>query len=251
MKRGVYVGYCSIYRFIVDLTFLFPFSENWKTDSQDADNLAWPIFIFVYLFIGDIIPTALLLRVFVTYTKSSSRASSAVTSRHNESIVEMSDSNDSVLSVHSLSPNQTGTILYSCPSLLKGAQTFPTEQLKNFQVVVLFYSASSTSMSAEVVSKLKSVYEEVNKSPNALEVVFVSCDHDVSLFTGFYDTMPWAAVPFEEKQKREQLLELYASRELPEIFVLKKSGGIGTKSGRSDLEKYGVKAFQKWITLVE
>ena len=63
--------------------------------------------------------------------------------------------------------------------------------------------------------------------------------------------MPWAAVPFEEKQKREQLLELYASRELPEIFVLKKSGGIGTKSGRSDLEKYGVKAFQKWITLVE
>lgn len=136
--------------------------------------------------------------------------------------------------------------------ILKGKQQFQWDEFKKFQVVSLFFAAGSTTTRFEFISKLKDVYQEINSmTENALEIIFVSCDPDVKQFEEFYGMMPWAALPFEEKDLRDQLLEHYPSKEFPELVILKKNGGIGTKNGRADIEKYGAKAFYKWVSLAD
>ena len=139
-----------MFRFIVDLTFLFPFSENFKRDSQENDDFLWPSFIFIYLIIGDLIPTFLLLRVFVTHTKHSN-TNTVMEVQNDLSIYhQLTDPKDSFDTSHPLtvSENQKKTVgktlmlLTTCPKLLKGTENFSGSNLQKYKVVALFFSSS-------------------------------------------------------------------------------------------------------------
>ena len=61
--------------------------------------------------------------------------------------------------------------------------------------------------------KLVEWYNE--QASDKLEIVFVSSDRDQSSFDGYYGEMPWACVPFDERELKVGILIVLTLR----IFV--------------------------------
>ena len=71
-----------------------------------------------------------------------------------------------------------------------------------------------------------------------VEVVFASSDQDAASFESYYGSMPWLALPYDERGVKDKLSELYGVRGIPTLVVLDKNGSVVTKNGRSEYEKY-------------
>lgn len=52
-----------------------------------------------------------------------------------------------------------------------------------------------------------------------MEIVFLSADHDESGFNGYYSTMPWMAVPYDD-DGREALMGHIRVQGIPRLAVL-------------------------------
>mmetsp|Transcript_85038 Transcript_85038/g.166378 ORF Transcript_85038/g.166378 Transcript_85038/m.166378 type:complete len:150 (+) Transcript_85038:78-527(+) len=59
----------------------------------------------------------------------------------------------------------------------------------------------------------------------ALEIVFVSSDRDEDSFATYYSSMPWAALPFSERGKKQLLAEKFGVRGIPFFVVLDAATG--------------------------
>ena len=57
---------------------------------------------------------------------------------------------------------------------------------------------------------LAEMYEHLKdeRPSHGLEIVFVSSDRDVNSFQGYFATMPWQAIPFENLQVFKPSLSL-------------------------------------------
>lgn len=75
--------------------------------------------------------------------------------------------------------------------------------------------------------------EAATASGNELEIVFVSSDHDQASFEGYFSSMPWIAVPFEESQVRSGLGAAYSVSGIPTLIVLDRHGKVIDSDGRS------------------
>jgi len=66
-----------------------------------------------------------------------------------------------------------------------------------------------------------------------LEVVFVSSDHDEGAFKEYYGEMPWLAIPYQNRDKKNELDKKYKVQGIPTVVVLDPQGALITKDGRS------------------
>jgi len=63
-------------------------------------------------------------------------------------------------------------------------------------------------MFAELYSTLK------EGQPDALEVVFISSDRDPDSFHGYFSSMPWTALPFEDRVRKQSVGSRYVFERL-------------------------------------
>jgi len=70
-----------------------------------------------------------------------------------------------------------------------------------------------------------------------LEVVFVSSDKDEGQFTEYYGEQPWLALPFSDREKKDQLSKKFKVQGIPSVVVLGPDGELITTDGRSAMSK--------------
>eukprot|EP00457_Paulinella_chromatophora_P002110 gb/GEZN01002114.1/.p2 GENE.gb/GEZN01002114.1/~~gb/GEZN01002114.1/.p2 ORF type:complete len:336 (+),score=38.07 gb/GEZN01002114.1/:1154-2161(+) len=117
----------------------------------------------------------------------------------------------------------------------KGAPT-PIASLKG-HVVALYFSAHWCGPCRMFTPNLIRVYNENKAAGKPFEVVFVSQDHDLSKFNTYFSSMPWLAIPFEETQLRQQLMQAFGVRGIPTVVLLDENGKLITTDGRSAVIK--------------
>jgi len=66
-----------------------------------------------------------------------------------------------------------------------------------------------------------------------LEVVFLSSDRDEESFKGYFGEMPWLALPFEDRARKEKLSKKFQVKGIPTLVLLKSNGDLITLDGRS------------------
>lgn len=73
------------------------------------------------------------------------------------------------------------------------------------EVIGLYFSAHWCPPCRGFTPKLVEFYKNVNKSAPKLKIIFVSSDRDQSSFDEYYGEMPWMALPFSERSRKDKL----------------------------------------------
>lgn len=75
------------------------------------------------------------------------------------------------------------------------------------KTVGLYFSAHWCPPCRGFTPKLAEFYKKYHKDKN-FEIVFVSSDKDENQFKGYYDEMPWLALPYKDREKKVGTVEI-------------------------------------------
>lgn len=93
-------------------------------------------------------------------------------------------------------------------------------------------------------------YETVNEMEKTVEVIFISRDRSQGEFDGYYDEMPWLALPFAEQDKINAIKATCNVAGIPKLVLLRKDGTVASDTCRGDVEQKGPLALAAWRQLV-
>jgi nucleoredoxin len=124
--------------------------------------------------------------------------------------------------------------------------TVLASSLNGTEFVLVYFTASWCGPCQAFTSILKDFYSAVNSSHKVCEVVVSSWDTDERQFTAYYHTMPWLAIPFSERSRRETLKQLYEVEQIPTLILLNSDGTAAVSTCRDDVQRLGVAALEDW-----
>ena len=87
---------------------------------------------------------------------------------------------------------------------------------------------------------LAQFYEDhKDDDPNDLEIIFVSSDRDNITFSSYYKSMPWLAIPFDDRNKKDSISRRFGIRGIPSLVVLDSISGhiISQTHAREEVSK--------------
>merc|ERR1711976_751511 len=89
------------------------------------------------------------------------------------------------------------------------------------KVIGLYFSAHRCPPCRGFTPQLVEFYNKF-KAANGdkFEVIFMSCDRDESSFKGYYDSMPWLAVDFDDKELTQSAMQEFGIRGIPTLVLL-------------------------------
>jgi len=92
-------------------------------------------------------------------------------------------------------------------------------------VVGIYFSAHWCPPCRGFTPVLVDFHQKLVKEGKKFQVVFVSSDRDAASFKEYYDTMPWLALPYDERDAKEELAGNFNVRGIPTlVFVDGKTG---------------------------
>lgn len=68
-------------------------------------------------------------------------------------------------------------------------------------------------------------YIQSKNSGKPFEIIFCSGDHDKNEFQGYYESMPWLAIDYDD-EKREDLMSKFRVTGIPKLSILASNGQI-------------------------
>ncbi|CAF1255226.1 unnamed protein product [Rotaria sordida] len=123
----------------------------------------------------------------------------------------------------------------------------PISELDN-KVVAIYFSAHWCGPCQNFTPKLATCYGEVQSElQDRFEIVFVSSDKDDKSFNEYFQTMPWKAIPFSDRDRKTNLSEKFKVDGIPTLVVLSADGVMLTPDGCDDIDSKGSNAIRSWL----
>mmetsp|Transcript_106432 Transcript_106432/g.227284 ORF Transcript_106432/g.227284 Transcript_106432/m.227284 type:complete len:428 (+) Transcript_106432:113-1396(+) len=119
------------------------------------------------------------------------------------------------------------------PKLLSGSsEVETTEAIAGKPAVALYFSAHWCPPCRGFTPQLAEWYTKSLKA-KGLEVVFVSSDREEAAFNEYFQKkMPWLAVPYSDRARKDALSKRFKVQGIPSVVVLDADGKVITKDGR-------------------
>uniref|UniRef100_A0A7S4GLY1 Thioredoxin domain-containing protein n=1 Tax=Oxyrrhis marina TaxID=2969 RepID=A0A7S4GLY1_OXYMA len=114
------------------------------------------------------------------------------------------------------------------------------------KTIGLYFSAHWCPPCRGFTPKLAEWYQKDLQS-KGLEVVFVSSDRDEDAFKEYFAEMPWLALPYADRSRKEQLSKKFKVQGIPSFVLLKSSGEVITLDGRSAVSEDPTGANFPWL----
>jgi len=116
------------------------------------------------------------------------------------------------------------------------------------KTVGLYFSAHWCGPCRGFTPELIKTYNAMKAAGNDdFEIVFVSSDKDDDAFEGYYEEMPWLALPFENRAAKNDLSKACKVSGIPTLVILGPDGKIINADGRSALGKDPTGANFPWV----
>eukprot|EP00438_Fugacium_kawagutii_P025791 Skav209816 [mRNA] locus=scaffold2424:39234:39956:+ [translate_table: standard] len=107
-------------------------------------------------------------------------------------------------------------------------------------IVVLYFSAHWCGPCRSFTPQLRKFYERAKSDGRAVEVVFISSDHDEKSFKEYFATMPWHAIPYADRGRQKHMAALCQIRGIPGVALLDaQTGGLLDLNARSKVMQPG------------
>jgi len=116
------------------------------------------------------------------------------------------------------------------------------EALKEKDCIGLYFSAHWCPPCRGFTPQLAELYKELTGSKGKnFEIVFVSSDKDDEQFKSYFNEMPWLALPFSDRDRKQSLSSKFKVGGIPTLVLLNADGTVITTKGRavvSNIENY-------------
>jgi nucleoredoxin len=104
--------------------------------------------------------------------------------------------------------------------------------LKSKTAIALYFSGHWCPPCRGFTPQLADWYKN-DLQAKGLEVIFVSSDKDDEAFKAYYGEMPWLALPYSEREKKEALSKKFKVNGIPSVVILGPDGKLITADGRA------------------
>ena len=118
--------------------------------------------------------------------------------------------------------------------------------LKTSKLIGVYFSAHWCPPCRGFTPQLVQFYNEVNKTEQTMEIVFVTSDRSEEDFNNYFKEMPWIALPFGD-ERIQSLKTLFSVRGIPMFVVMKSDGTLITQDGRNDVTNSGSACVAQWL----
>jgi len=115
--------------------------------------------------------------------------------------------------------------------LAESGEISTTDALSGKGAVALYFSAHWCPPCRGFTPQLAGWYSSDLKA-KGLEVVFVSSDRDDKSFQEYFKEMPWLALPYSDREKKDELSKKFKVNGIPSLIILDADGKVITKDGR-------------------
>jgi len=101
------------------------------------------------------------------------------------------------------------------------------------KTIGLYFSAHWCGPCRQFTPDLIKTYNTLVTDKKPFEIIFVSGDRSEDDFKGYYSSMPWAAIPFQDESRRDDLNALFEVEGIPSLVIVDyDSGKTIRKEGR-------------------
>mmetsp|Transcript_15357 Transcript_15357/g.19195 ORF Transcript_15357/g.19195 Transcript_15357/m.19195 type:complete len:406 (+) Transcript_15357:110-1327(+) len=108
----------------------------------------------------------------------------------------------------------------------KNGDSLQTNEALSGKIVGIYFSAHWCPPCRGFTPALAKTYDSIkNKSGKPFEIVFVSSDRDEDSFKEYLSEMPWLALPFSERDRKNKLSKKYKIKGIPALVIIDSSNG--------------------------
>jgi len=104
------------------------------------------------------------------------------------------------------------------------------------QLVGIYFSAHWCPPCRGFTPVLAEFYKHVNSKEKVLEIVFASSDKDEKSFNEYFETMPWIALDFKDRDSKNSWGQTFGVRGIPMFVLLNKDGTMISDNARMDVQ---------------
>eukprot|EP00747_Dinoflagellata_sp_TGD_P178693 gnl/TRDRNA2_/TRDRNA2_28103_c0_seq1.p1 gnl/TRDRNA2_/TRDRNA2_28103_c0~~gnl/TRDRNA2_/TRDRNA2_28103_c0_seq1.p1 ORF type:complete len:281 (+),score=64.38 gnl/TRDRNA2_/TRDRNA2_28103_c0_seq1:65-907(+) len=116
--------------------------------------------------------------------------------------------------------------------LAGGGRSLTTrDALSGASAVGLYFSASWCPPCRGFTPQLIASYAQ-SLEPKGFKCVLVSSDQDEAAFSEYFAKMPWLALPYEDRQRQQQLSQLFKVQTIPTLAIVDPQGRTITTEAR-------------------
>ena len=115
-------------------------------------------------------------------------------------------------------------------TLLKGQGRMESASLGG-HIIGIYFSAHWCGPCRQFTPRLAQFYEEVRAAGKRFEVVFVSSDRSPAQFREYFQTHPWAAIPYDNDE-REEAMHTFQVRGIPHLVIYSAAGKVRRRGRR-------------------
>jgi len=111
-------------------------------------------------------------------------------------------------------------------------EKIPVSDLANKPAIGLYFSAHWCGPCRSFTPQLAKIYAGLKENKD-FEVIFVSSDRDEASFKDYFGSMPWLALPFDERKLKAKLSGKFKVQGIPTLVILDPATGAAiTTDGR-------------------
>ncbi|KAL1192084.1 putative nucleoredoxin 1 [Cardamine amara subsp. amara] len=118
----------------------------------------------------------------------------------------------------------------------------PVSELEGKKTIGLLFSVASYRKCTEFTPKLVEVYNKLKENGEDFEIVMISLEDDEEAFNQDFETMPWLALPFNDKGS-SKLARHFMLSALPTLVILGPDGKTRHSNVAEAIDDYGVLAY--------
>ncbi|UJR07139.1 hypothetical protein I4U23_011427 [Adineta vaga] len=123
----------------------------------------------------------------------------------------------------------------------------PTNDLNN-KVVAIYFSAHWCGPCQNLTPILIKHYKEIQSElHDRFDIVFLSSDENEAAFDEYFQSMPWKALPYSDRDREKKLSEKLNVDGIPTLVVLSADGKIISRDGVGDIYEQNTDAIRFWL----